>query len=94
MKLNKFQGSESEELTLTPVVASLKKAKMVQAKVTKKKGSENCFLLAKDAKGNLFSWPCGKSVSLDSPLSELMFIEVEGQDVVCLPGTVGEMEDL
>jgi hypothetical protein len=94
MKLNKFQGGESEELTLTPVVASLKKAKMVQAKLAKKKGSTNCFLLSKDAKGNFFSWPCGPSVELGTPLSELMFIDKDGTDIVCLPGNMEEMEDL
>lgn len=94
MKLNNFQGKKSEELTFAPVVASLKKAKMVSAKLAQKKGSKNCFLLAKDNNDNTYSWPCGPSVSKDTPLAELMFIEVDGQDVVCLPGNTEEFEAL
>lgn len=94
MKLNKFQGKESEELTLRPVVAALKRAKMVSAKIAKKTDSKNCFLLALDKDDNKYSWPCGPSVSKGTPLSELMFIEKDGVDIVCLPGSTEEFEAL
>lgn len=79
-KLNKFQGAAQTEFESAPLIPTLKSLGIKQVGTAfKKKGSANAFILAKDAKGNDYSFPCGPSVESGDLPTEL---HINGDGVV------------